>query len=508
MPAFVLALDQGTTSSRSMLFDEDGRAVASAQQEFPQIYPKPGWVEHDPEAIWSSQLETARKVLIQAGLRPQDVAAIGITNQRETTMLWDRASGKPIYNAIVWQCRRTASMCEQLKARGLEEQVRQRTGLVIDAYFSGTKVAWLLDNVDGARRLAEDGRLAFGTVDTFLLWRLTNGAVHATDVSNASRTMLFNLKTLSWDPFLLDLLRIPQSILPQVVASSQVLGETTADALGAPIPLAGTAGDQQAALFGQSCFKPGMAKNTYGTGCFLLLHTGPQPVPSTTGLLTTAAWQLHNSSTGSPQPVAYALEGSVFIAGAAVQWLRDGLGIVRESGEVEALAASVPDSGGVTFVPALVGLGAPYWDPYARGTIVGLTRGSTRAHLARATLEAVAFQTRDVLEAMQRDAGLGLQALRVDGGAARNNLLLQIQADLLGTAVQRPVQSETTALGAAMLAGLSTGVWSSLEDLERAWILEREFQPTMSKDERDQRYVRWQEGVRRSRSWAVPDTEA
>ena len=508
MPAFVLALDQGTTSSRSMLFDEGGRVLASAQQEFPQIYPQPGWVEHDPEAIWSTQLETARKVLMQADVRPRDVAAIGITNQRETTMLWDRASGRPIYNAIVWQCRRTASMCEQLKARGLEHEVRQRTGLVIDAYFSGTKLAWLLDNVDGARRLAEDGRLAFGTVDTFLLWRLTNGAVHATDVSNASRTMLFNLKTLSWDPFLLDLLGVPQSVLPHVVASSQVLGETAPDALGAPIPLAGTAGDQQAALFGQSCFKPGMAKNTYGTGCFLLLHTGPQPVPSTTGLLTTAAWQLQDSSNGSLQPVAFALEGSVFIAGAAVQWLRDGLGIVRESGDVEALAASVPDSGGVTFVPALVGLGAPYWDPYARGTIVGLTRGSTRAHLARATLEAIAFQTRDVLEAMQRDAGLSLQALRVDGGAARNNLLLQIQADLLGTVVQRPVQSETTALGAAMLAGLSTGVWSSLEDLERAWILEREFHPTMSKDERDQRYARWQEGVRRSRSWAEPDAEA
>ena len=491
-----------------MLFDESGGAVASDQQEFPQIYPRPGWVEHDPEAIWSTQLDTARRVLVQAGVRPQDVAAIGITNQRETTLIWDRATGRPIYNAIVWQCRRTASMCERLKARGLEQEVRQRTGLVIDAYFSGTKLAWLLDNVDGARRLAEDGRLAFGTIDTFLLWRLTNGAVHATDVSNASRTMLFNLKTLSWDPFLLDLLRVPRSILPQVVASSQVLGETAPDALGAPIPLAGTAGDQQAALFGQSCFKPGMAKNTYGTGCFLLLHTGGQPIPSTTGLLTTAAWQLNDPSTASLQPVAFALEGSVFIAGAAVQWLRDGLGIVRESSEVEALAASVPNSGGVTFVPALVGLGAPYWDPYARGTIVGLTRGSTRAHLARATLEAIAFQTRDVLEAMQSDAGLGLQALRVDGGAARNDLLLQLQADVLGTAVQRPVQSETTALGAAMLAGLATGVWSSLDDLDRTWTLEREFQPAISKDERDQRYTRWQEAVRRSRGWAEPGADA
>jgi len=491
-----------------MLFDESGRAIASAQKDFAQIYPHPGWVEHDPESIWSTQLETARQVLVQAGVRPQEVAAVGITNQRETTVLWDRATGKPIYNAIVWQCRRTASMCQQLKERGLEDEVRRRTGLVIDAYFSGTKVAWLLDHVDGARRLAEDGRLAFGTIDSFLLWRLTNGAVHATDVSNASRTMLFNLATLSWDPFLLQELRIPEAILPKVVSSSQMLGETTTDTLGARIPVAGIAGDQQAALFGQSCFQRGMAKNTYGTGCFLLLHTGMQPVPSTSGLLTTAAWQLRDRSTGSPKPVAFALEGSVFIAGAAVQWLRDGLRIIRESSEVESLAASVPDSGGVVFVPALVGLGAPYWDPYARGTIVGLTRGSTRAHLARATLEAIAFQTRDVLEAMQRDAGLALQALRVDGGAARNDLLLQLQADLLGTPVQRPAQTETTALGAAMLAGLSAGIWSSVEDLERVWTLDREFEPVMSQDERDQRYIRWQEAVRRARDWAGPDANA
>ncbi|HKY83622.1 MAG TPA: glycerol kinase GlpK [Anaerolineales bacterium] len=508
MPGFVLALDQGTTSSRSILFDEGGRAVASAQKDFAQIYPHPGWVEHDPEIIWSSQLETARQVLAQAGVRPQEVAAVGITNQRETTVLWDRATGKPIHNAIVWQCRRTASMCQQLKARGLEDEVRRRTGLVIDAYFSGTKVAWLLDHVDGARRLAEDRRLAFGTIDSFLLWRLTDGAIHATDVSNASRTMLFNLSTLTWDPFLLQELRIPEGILPQVVSSSQMLGETTAEALGGRIPIAGIAGDQQAALFGQSCFQPGMAKNTYGTGCFLLLHTGMQPVPSTSGLLTTAAWQLRDRSTGSPEAAAFALEGSIFIAGAAVQWLRDGLRIIRESSEVESLAASVPDSGGVVFVPALVGLGAPYWDPYARGTIVGLTRGSTRAHLARATLEAIAFQTRDVLEAMQRDAGLALHALRVDGGAARNDLLLQLQADLLGTPVQRPTQSETTALGAAMLAGLSAGVWSSVADLERVWTLDREFVPAMSQDERDQRYIRWQEAVRRARDWAAPEANA
>jgi glycerol kinase len=499
MAGYVLALDQGTTSSRSMLFDESGRAVATAQQEFPQIYPRPGWVEHDPEAIWSSQIETARQALTAAGVRPQDVAAIGITNQRETTVLWDRVTGRPVYNAIVWQCRRTAPLCETLKAAGLADAVQQRTGLVIDAYFSGTKVAWILDNVDGARRLAEEGRLAFGTIDTFLLWRLTSGAVHATDVSNASRTMLFNLADHAWDPFLLELLRIPSAVLPTVVPSSGVLGRTVHEILGASIPLAGVAGDQQAALFGQSCFKPGMAKNTYGTGCFLLLNTGETPIASHTGLLTTAAWQLNASA-----PTTFALEGSVFIAGAAVQWLRDGLGILGGSSEIESLAGSVPDSDGVYFVPALVGLGAPYWDPYARGTIVGLTRGTTRAHLARATLEAIAFQARDVLEAMRHDAGLELQALRADGGAAANNLLLQLQADVLGTVVQRPVQRETTALGAAMLAGLAGGVWGSLGDLNRAWALEREFQPAMSPAERDDRYARWKDAVARARGWAAP----
>jgi glycerol kinase len=503
MAGYVLALDQGTTSSRSILFDESGRAVATAQQEFPQIYPRPGWVEHDPEAIWSSQIDTARQVLAGAGIRAEDVAAIGITNQRETTVLWDRATGRPVHNAIVWQCRRTAPMCAALKAAGLAEPIQQRTGLVIDAYFSGTKLAWLLDNVEGARSMAEQGRLAFGTIDTFLLWRLTGGQVHATDVSNASRTMLFNLADQAWDPFLLEHIGIPAAVLPTVVPSSGIVGGTLPEIFGASIPLAGVAGDQQAALFGQSCFTPGMAKNTYGTGCFLLLNTGHQPMVSGSGLLTTAAWQLEASA-----PTTFALEGSIFIAGAAVQWLRDGLGILRRSQEIESLAASVPDADGVYFVPALVGLGAPYWDPYARGTIVGLTRGTSRAHLARATLEAIAFQTRDVLEAMRVDAGLELQALRVDGGAAANDLLMQLQADVLGTVVQRPVQRETTALGAAMLAGLAAGIWSSLGDLRRVWTLEREFQPAMSPAERDERYGRWKEAVTRARGWAAPGAAA
>jgi len=500
MAGYVLALDQGTTSSRSIVFDESGQAVATAHQEFPQIYPRPGWVEHDPEAIWSSQVETARQALAGAGIHAQDIAAIGISNQRETTILWDRATGRPLHNAIVWQCRRTAPMCDALKAAGLADPIQQRTGLVIDAYFSGTKLAWLLDNVEGARSSAERGKLAFGTVDTYLLWRLTGGAVHATDVSNASRTMLFNLEEQAWDPYLLDQLRIPAAVLPTVAPSSGTLGRTLPEHFGAPIPLAGVAGDQQAALFGQSCFTPGMAKNTYGTGCFLLLNTGDRRIASRNGLLTTAAWRLMASAS-----TTFALEGSVFIAGAAVQWLRDGLGLLRTSSEIEALAATVPDADGVTFVPALVGLGAPYWDPYARGTILGLTRGTTRAHLARATLEAIAFQTRDVLEAMHADAGLELQALRADGGAAANDLLLQMQADFLGTIVQRPVQQETTALGAAMLAGLACGVWGSLDDLRRAWTLQREFAPAMSVSERDERYGRWKQAVTRARDWAAPE---
>jgi glycerol kinase len=499
MAGYVLALDQGTTSSRSIVFDDAGHAVGSAQQEFPQIYPRPGWVEHDPQAIWTSQLDTARQALSAAGVRPRDVAAIGITNQRETTLVWDRRDGRPIYNAIVWQCRRTAPMCETLKANGLAEPIRQRTGLVLDAYFSGTKLAWLLENVEGARSLAEQGRLAFGTIDTYLLWRLTGGAVHATDASNASRTMLFNLAEGRWDPFLLDTLRIPPQVLPEVRPSSGLFGTSQAELLGASLPIGGVAGDQQAALFGQFCTERGMAKNTYGTGCFLLLNTGTTPIASTAGLLTTAAWRLADDG-----PTTFALEGSVFIAGAAVQWLRDGLGLLGEASEVEGLAASTPDAGGVVFVPALVGLGAPYWDAYARGTIVGITRGTNRAHLARATLEAIAFQTRDVLEAMHLEAGLRLLALRVDGGAAANNLLMQLQADLIGCVVQRPAQRETTALGAAMLAGLATGLWRSLSDVGRAWTLEREFAPTMGADERDERYAQWKRAVDRARAWAEP----
>ena len=498
MPDYVLALDQGTTSSRSILFDREGEAVSVAQREFPQLYPKPGWVEHDPEAIWSSQLETMRQVVRQAGVRPEAIAAIGITNQRETTVVWDRSTGRPITHAIVWQCRRTAEMCERLRAEGFDRHIHDRTGLVTDAYFSGTKLAWILENIPGARALAERGKLAFGTIDTFLLWRLSHGRVHATDVSNASRTLLFDIHRQAWDETILERLAIPASLLPEVRASSGDFGTCDPEWLGAPIPLAGVAGDQQAALFGQACFKAGMAKNTYGTGCFLLLNTGPRPVVSETGLLTTIGWRL------GAEPTTYCLEGSVFIAGAAIQWLRDGLGLIRESAEIEALAASVPDSGGVAFVPAFVGLGAPYWDPYARGTILGLTRGSTAAHLARAALEAIAFQTRDVIDAMLSHADISLPSLRVDGGAARNDLLLQIQADVLGLPIQRPRQSETTALGAAFLAGLTTGVWNSPADLETRWQLDREFEPRLPQADRQAQYARWQEAVQRSREWARP----
>jgi glycerol kinase len=498
MPDYVLALDQGTTSSRSILFDRAGRTVAVAQQEFPQIYPKPGWVEHDPEAIWASQLQTMRQVVQRSAVPLEAIAAIGITNQRETTVVWDRASGRPVTNAIVWQCRRTADMCERLRAEGFDRLIRERTGLVTDAYFSGTKVAWILENIPGARERAERGELAFGTIDTYLLWRLSGGRLHATDVSNASRTMLFDIHRQVWDETILDRLRIPPSLLPTVVASSGIIGACDPSCLGAEILLAGVAGDQQAALFGQACFQPGMAKNTYGTGCFLLLNTGPTAVPSASGLLTTVGWRVAEGRT------TYCLEGSVFIAGAAIQWLRDGLGLIRESADVEPLAASVPDSGGVQFVPAFVGLGAPYWDSFARGTIVGLTRGTTSAHLARAALESIAFQTRDVMDAMRSDADLRLQALRVDGGAARNDLLLQLQADILGLPIQRPRQSETTALGAAFLAGLGTGLWKSTDELSASWALEREFVPAISSDERDSRYARWQDAVRRSRDWAHP----
>ena len=495
MSRYILALDQGTTSSRAIVFGRDGRAVASAQQEFPQIYPQPGHVEHDPEAIWDSQLQTARSALAQAGLQAADIAAVGITNQRETTILWDRQTGRPVANAIVWQSRITADICQRLKSDGAEEFVRSRTGLVLDPYFSGTKIKYLLDSIPGLRAKAERGGVLFGTVDCFLAWRLSGGKLHITDPSNASRTLLFNIHTGQWDDELLRLLDVPRAMLPEVRASSEVYGEIDAVHLGGAIPLAGIAGDQQAATFGQCCFEPGSAKNTYGTGCFLLMNTGNQRVESKSGLLTTIAWRIGEQT-------VYALEGSVFIAGAAVQWLRDGLGLIEQASDIEALAAMVADNGGVYFVPALAGLGAPYWDPHARGTIVGLTRGSTKAHLARATLEAMAYQTREVLDAMQRDAQVPLAELKVDGGASANNLLLQFQADILSTRVHRPVVQETTALGAAYLAGLAVGYWSDLDDLRRNWVLDREFTPDMDSSTRDRTFGDWKRAVDRAKEWA------
>jgi len=496
MADYILALDQGTTSSRAILFDHEGRVVSAAQEEFPQIYPQPAWVEHDPEAIWGTQLGTARQALTKAGVNAAQVAAIGITNQRETTVVWDRETGAPLYNAIVWQCRRTAARCDHLRAEGWVDPIRDKTGLVIDAYFSGTKLAWLLDEVPGLREKAERGQALFGTIDSFLIWRLSGGKLHVTDVSNASRTMLFNIHTLDWDDEILAELNIPRAMLPQVRPSSLVYGVTEADLLGAGVPIGGAAGDQQAALFGQSCFVPGQAKNTYGTGCFLLLNTGVQAVASQRGLLTTIAWQLR-----SGEAVTYALEGSIFIAGAAIQWLRDGLGIITRAADTEALAREVADTGGVYFVPAFVGLGAPYWDAYARGTMVGLTRGTDRRHLARAALEAICYQSRDLLEAMSADAGIQLQALRADGGAAANNLLMQLQADLLGVSVQRPAVTETTALGAAYLAGLAVGYWSGLEEIATQWQAEAEFVPSMPPAQRDVLYAGWQRAVERARSW-------
>ena len=499
MSRFVLALDQGTTSSRAILFGRDGRPVASAQRELPQIFPAPGEVEHDPEEIWSGQLEVARDVLRAAGIVAADVAAIGITNQRETTVLWDRRTGLPVANAVVWQSRVSAPICEELKSRGLEDFFRAKTGLVVDPYFSGTKIRHLLDTIPGLRERAEDGEILFGTVETFLIWRLTKGSAHVTDVSNASRTLLFDIHALDWDSDLLAALDIPRAILPEVRSSSEVYGETAPEHFGSAIPIAGAAGDQQAALFGQGCFAPGSAKNTYGTGCFLLLNTGPAPVRSAHGLLTTVGWKL-----GATGGVVYCLEGSVFIAGAAVQWLRDGLRAIKTSGEVETLAASVPDSGGVLLVPAFVGLGAPHWDPYARGAILGITRDTTTAHIARAAVEAMAYQTRDVLDAMQRDAGLELDHLKVDGGASVNDALLQFQADLLGVPVRRPVVAETTALGAAYLAGLGVGYWKDTAELAGAWALDREFLPTMTPARREALQRRWRKAVERTLGWEEP----
>ena len=491
--SLVLALDQGTTSSRAILFGRDGTPRASAQQEFRQIFPQPGWVEHDPTEIWATQSGVLHEALAKAGAGPRDVAAIGITNQRETTVLWERATGRPVHNAIVWQDRRTAPMCDELRAAGLAPLFAQKTGLVLDAYFSGTKLRWLLDHVDGARARAARGELAFGTIDAWLVWNLTGGRVHCTDASNASRTLLFDIHTGDWDDELLRILDVPREVLPAVVPSAGVCGDAVID--GVPVPIAGIAGDQQAALFGQACTSPGLAKNTYGTGCFLLLNTGAHAVASRNNLLTTVAWR-------RPAGLDYALEGSVFIGGAVVQWLRDGLRIIDRAPEVEALAASVPDNGGVYLVPAFAGLGAPHWDAYARGTITGLTRGATRGHIARAALESIAFQSADVLAAMEKDAGITLSELRVDGGAAANDLLLQFQADILGVPVLRPQVLETTALGAAYLAGLAVGYWQSDADVGANWRVDRRFEPALPAARAAELRAAWERAVERSKGWA------
>jgi glycerol kinase len=490
----ILALDQGTTSSRAIVFEGGGGILGMAQQELTQVYPHSGWVEQDPEEIWSTQIATARAALEQAGIAASDIAGIGITNQRETTILWERATGRPLANAIVWQDRRTALLCEQLKSQGLEALFTGRTGLLLDAYFSGTKLGWLLDNVDGARTRAQKGELAFGTVDSWLVWKLTGGREHVTDVTNASRTLMFNIHNRDWDDKLLGLLRVPRGLMPRVVASSGVLAETDAALLGRSLPIAGMAGDQQAALFGQQCTRPGMVKNTYGTGCFMLMNTGARPVESRHRLLSTVAWDIGKG-------VEFALEGSVFTAGATVQWLRDGLGIIQSSSQVEALARSVPDNGGVFFVPALTGLGAPHWDPHARGTITGLSRGTTGGHIARAALESIAYQTADVLAAMHADSGIAVSELRVDGGATQNDLLMQFQADLLGVPVARPKVYETTALGAAYLAGLATGFWPEAGDLQTQWKLDRRFEPAMQASERAALRATWSKAVKRSLGW-------
>ena len=491
----ILALDQGTTSSRAIVFDAKGAILAVAQKEFTQVFPRPGWVEHDPEEIWVTQVTVAHEALARAGVQARNVAAIGITNQRETTVVWERRTGRPLYNAIVWQDRRTAAVCDALKARGLEARISAKTGLLLDAYFSATKLGWILDNVPGARARAEAGELAFGTIDTWLVWKLTAGAAHVTDPSNASRTLLYDIHAGRWDPELLEIFGIPDRVLPEVRASSGVVARTAEGLFAARIPIAGIAGDQQAALFGQRCVTPGTAKNTYGTGCFMLMHTGTRPVASRNKLLTTAACQ----TGGGPE---YALEGSVFIAGAVVQWLRDGLGIIKSSADIERLAASVADNGGVYLVPAFAGTGSPHWDPYARGAILGLTRGSAAAHIARAALESIAYQTADVLHAMEADSGIELAEMRVDGGAAKNNMLMQFQADLLGVPVVRPMITETSALGAAYLAGLAVGFWQDSEELGAQWRVERAFEPGMSRDRVEGLLAGWRKAVERSKNWA------
>ena len=494
MAQYIMALDAGTTSNRCILFDQEGRVRAAAQKEFPQIFPKPGWVEHDAREIWATQLGVAVEAMGKIGATAADIAAIGITNQRETTVVWDRATGEPVYNAIVWQCRRTSAYCAELKARGYAEAIRRKTGLVVDAYFSGPKIRWILDNVPGARRRAEAGELLFGTVETWLIWLLTGGRVHVTDYSNASRTMLFNINTLDWDEELLDLMDIPRSMLPTPVPSSQVYGETDPGFFGRSFPVAGAAGDQPAALFGQACFTPGQAKNTYGTGCFLLMNTGDKPVFSSSGLVTTVAWGLGNR-------VSYALEGSIFVAGAAIQWLRDEMRLIDSAADSEYHAGKVADTAGCYVVPAFTGLGAPYWDQYARGAIVGLTRGVNKNHIIRATLESIAYQVSDVLEAMRADSGIALTSLKVDGGASSNNVLMQLQADILQVTVHRPVCVETTALGAAYLAGLAVGYWSSQEEIARNWAVDRTFLPAITTQERDKKHLGWKRAVTRAFDW-------
>ncbi len=493
MKQYILALDQGTSSSRAIVFDETGKSCAVAQREFRQIFPKSGWVEHDPHEIWSSQASVIAEAITMMDINGLNIAGIGITNQRETSIVWDSETEEPIYNAIVWQDRRTSDYCNELKSRGLTDMIRQKTGLIIDAYFSATKIKWILDHVPGARERAEKGKLLFGTVDTWLIWRLTRGEVHVTDVSNASRTMLFNINTLEWDQELLDLFEIPRSMMPEVKSSSEVYGHTKTTIFAHKVPIAGIAGDQQAALFGQMCTEPGMVKNTYGTGCFLLMNSGEKPILSKNNLITTVAWKIGDK-------VNYALEGSIFVGGSVVQWLRDGLGIINSSSEVEALASRVPDTNGVYFVPALTGLGAPWWDQYARGTIVGISRGTNTAHIARAALEGIAFQTMDITNAMSLDAGIPLKALKVDGGASRNNLLMQFQADILGTQVIRPQVVETTALGAAYLAGLAVGYWSSIDDIRKQWQVDRVFEPSWEEDKIQTAKAGWHDAVKRTLS--------
>lgn len=494
MEKFILAFDQGTTSSRAIVFDKKGTIVSVAQKEFTQIFPKPGWVEHDAIEIWSTQLGVAAEAITQAGLSLRDIAAIGITNQRETTVVWDKQTGTPIYNAIVWQDRRTATYCDLLKQQGYLQPIQRKTGLIIDAYFSATKLKWILDNVEGAREKASRGELCFGTIDTWLLWKLTDGTVHVTDVSNASRTMLYDINTLSWDDDLLHLMEIPKNILPQVRSSSEVYGHSQNILSALNIPIAGIAGDQQAALFGQMCIQPGMVKNTYGTGCFMLMNTGEQPVFSINNLLTTIAWQINGKT-------EYALEGSVFIAGAVVQWLRDGLHLINSSSETETLAQQVSSNDGVYIVPAFAGLGAPYWNQHARGTIVGITRGTTSAHFARAALESIAYQTMDVVNAMQSDANITVKELRVDGGATANNFLMQFQSDILNTKVIRPTITETTALGAAYLAGLAVGYWSNMEEIQKQWQVNKIFEPVITEKERKELASEWKRAVRTTQSW-------